>query len=275
MFNYNMNTNRQVLTMDQIRLRAPSVFATAPHESASDRYRFIPTYEMLETLTKEGWECVQAGEHNVRKMSKKGFQKHMLRFRNPSLPKLADGEVDLLVYNSHDKTTGFKFQAGVYRFVCANGLVTGSNLVQPISVKHVGYKSEDAIEASYRVIDAVPRISQSVEEMQSIELNEDEKRHFARAALIAKVGELPEEEMRKEVNPIALLHTRRLEDQKNDLWSTFNAVQENLIKGGLRTVNAERTKRMTLRGVSSISENAKLNTALWTLAESMKQLKTA
>jgi hypothetical protein len=162
--------------------------------------------------------------------------------------------------------------AGVYRFVCANGLVTGDSLFQPISVKHVGYKSEDAITASYRLIDDVPRIAQSIEEMQAVTLSDDEKRFFASSALIAKYG-MPKDGETIDINPVTMLRPRRLDDQKNDLWSTFNVVQENMIKGGQRTVNASRTKRITTRGVSSISENAKLNAALWTLAESMKALK--
>jgi hypothetical protein len=269
---------REPLSIDQIRYKAPSVFATAPHDAVTSAYRFIPTYEMLDTLTNQGWQCVQAGEHRVRNLSKRGFQKHMLRFRNPNMPKAGDSEIDLLVFNSHDRTTGFKFMAGLFRFVCANGLVAGENLFEPLSVKHVGYKSENAIEASYRVIESVPMIAESVEAMRAVTLTNDDKLAFASSALIAKFGapDVNNPKTAIQINPSTILLPRRqAEVGKSDLWSTFNIVQENLIKGGQRTVNVKRTKRLTTRGVSSISENTKLNQALWTLAESMKQYKTA
>lgn len=260
------------MTMDQVQRVAPSVFATAPHEGVSDKYRFIPTIEMLNTLTKQGWEVVQAGEHRVRLASKKGFQKHMLRLRNPSLPKVGDSEIDLVVMNSHDRTSAYRFLGGLFRGVCANGLVAGENLFAPISIKHVGYSADNVIEASYRLIDSIPQISQSVDSMRSMMLSDQERLAFAESALTVRYGEASADN----VIPIGasklLLH-RRHEDASKDLWTTFNVIQENLIRGGLRDYSKPRNVRRTTRGVGSISENTKLNQALWTLTEKMKELK--
>ena len=275
MINHSLSS-RQVLSQDEIFRVAPSVFASAPHEAVSEKYRFIPTFEMLDTLKKEGWECVQAGEHKVRCISKKGFQKHMLRLRNPNLARIGDSEIDLLVYNSHDRTTGFKFMAGVYRFVCANGMVTGQNIFGH-SVKHVGYRAEDAIEASYRLIDSVGKISESVEGMRSLILTPDQRVAFATSALTAKYG-TPEAGQIFPITASDLLRPRRSEDAvTNSLWETLNVIQENSILGGQRgraiSPTTGRMKRTTTRGVSSITENSKLNAALWTLADDeMKKL---
>jgi len=57
-----------------------------------------------------------------------------------------------------------------------------------------------------------------------------------------------------------------------DLWTTFNTVQENLIRGGLRGRTAKGNRTST-RAVKGVSENVRLNKALWTLAEKMAQLK--
>jgi len=71
-----------------------------------------------------------------------------------------------------------------------------------------------------------------------------------------------------------LLAPRRLEDSGNTLWKTFNRVQENLTKGGLKykTQNGRRNKT---RAITSINRDIQLNKALWTLAEEMKKLKAA
>lgn len=272
--------HRPILSLDDVHRLAPSVFATEPHREVSNKYQFIPTINMVESLMREGWQPVQASQHLVRKAGKVGYQKHLVRFRNPNLAKIGDREIDLLVYNSHDRTSGFKFLAGLYEFVCANGLVVGDELCEPISVRHVGYKAQDAIEASFRVIDSIPRISQSIEAMRSISLDPDERRIFAESALIAKYGNQTDS-TGKFIHPITperALQPRRSEDVGNSLWKTMNVVQENLVRGNQRGIMRTATgemRRTTTRGVSSPSRDTKLNQALWSLAENMKAIKSA
>ena len=69
-----------------------------------------------------------------------------------------------------------------------------------------------------------------------------------------------------------LLQPRRLDDDRPDLWSTFNRVQENLVQGGLsaRTANG---RRNCTRAIQGIDQNVKINRALWILADEMKRLK--
>jgi hypothetical protein len=58
---------------------------------------------------------------------------------------------------------------------------------------------------------------------------------------------------------------RRVEDAGEDLWSTLNKVQENLIRGGLsRRSTSGRLTRM--RGITAIRKDLQLNSQLWDLA---------
>jgi len=69
---------------------------------------------------------------------------------------------------------------------------------------------------------------------------------------------------------------RREETNANDLFSVFNIVQENTIKGGIVVRTRDERgyiKRVTTREVKSIDQNIKLNKALWTLSEKMMELK--
>ena len=275
LFNRNGNA-RTPLTLDEIRYRAPSVFATSPIEGVSNEYRFIPTSEILQTLMADGWQPVQAGEHRVRKAGKQGYQKHMIRFRNPNLPMVGDNEVDLIAYNSHDRTSCFKFLAGLYRMVCANGMCVGEDLFAPISVRHIGFKAENVLAAAYRVVEAIPQVTQSVGAMQAIQLTGEERVAFAEAAVGLKYDVDAQGKSKSPVKPGALLNPRRGADQKDDLWTTLNVVQENLLKGGQRgwSTSRGRMRRQSTREVGSITESTKLNQALWTLAEKMKALKT-
>ena len=273
MFRSYDNVPRPAMSLDEIRKVAPSVFATEPHNAVSQEYKFIPTIEIMQTLMGQGWLPVQAGEHRVRNASKLGYQKHLLRFRHPNIPKIGDSEVDLLCYNSHDRTSAFKFLAGLYRFVCANGMACGEDLFEPIAVKHIGYKADNCIDAAYRIVENVPLIASSVEAMRSIDLDTHERVAFASAALVAKYGKDDGGRVLSPIAPDQMLKSRRREDIGTDLWTTFNVVQENAIRGGQLTYRQDihgRVRRTSARKVESISQSTKLNQALWTLAEQMK-----
>ena len=64
---------------------------------------------------------------------------------------------------------------------------------------------------------------------------------------------------------IRILVPRRPEDVGNDLWSTFNVLQENLLQGGiLRRSPSNRLTRT--RRITAIGEDVRLNSALWEMA---------
>lgn len=66
------------------------------------------------------------------------------------------------------------------------------------------------------------------------------------------------------------LSPRRWQDEKNDLWTVFNRLQENLSKGGLVGRSAQ-GKRSRTRAVNGIDGDLKLNRALWVMAEQLQQ----
>ncbi|MDA4825138.1 DUF932 domain-containing protein, partial [Enterobacter kobei] len=63
------------------------------------------------------------------------------------------------------------------------------------------------------------------------------------------------------VTPDQLLQSRRWEDKSPDLWTTFNRIQENVIKGGISGKTAKGARTRT-REVTGIDGDIKLNQAL-------------
>jgi hypothetical protein len=55
------------------------------------------------------------------------------------------------------------------------------------------------------------------------------------------------------------------------LWSVFNRVQENVIKGGLSAYKPGSFQRTTTRTVKGIDQDIRLNRALWTLGTRMAE----
>lgn len=260
--------SREPLSDDQLRHVAPSIFAEAKHGSRSERYTYIPTSTVLTGLRKEGFEPFMVAQTRVRDEGKREFTKHMLRLRHAS--QIDDGEAnEVILLNSHDGTSSYQMLAGMFRFVCTNGLVCGDT-VADVRVKHQGQIIDDVIEGAFEILDGFDLVRESRDNMRSVKLDQAETDIFARSALALKYE--PAETSAPPVTESQVLSPRRAADSAPDLWSTFNRVQENLVRGGLpaRTKNG---RRQRTRAVDGLDNNVKINRALWMLAEEMRRLK--
>ena len=111
----------QALTEDVLRTLAPSIFAQNPISDGSNRYQFIPTFEVVKRLQNEGWLPASAQESHVRNQENQGYQKHLIRFQRQDL--ILDGEaIEVVLINSHNRSAAYQLMAGVFRFVCSNGM---------------------------------------------------------------------------------------------------------------------------------------------------------
>jgi hypothetical protein len=254
------------LTDDQIRTVAPSIFAEEAHDSRSARYTYIPTITVLDGLRREGFQPFMVTQTRVRDEGKREHTKHLIRLRhaNQVVSKEAN---EIILLNSHDGTSSFQLLAGVLRFVCQNGMVCGKN-VGEVRVPHKGNVVDEVIDGAIRVLKTFEVADEQREGMQALTLSEGAQTAFARAALELKWDT---EETPPPVTEHQILRPRRMEDSRSDLWTTFNRVQENMCKGGLRGRSAN-GRTTTTREVSGIDQNVKLNRALWVLADEMRKI---
>lgn len=255
------------LSDDEIARVAPSIFAREAHESRSSRYTYIPTIEVLNGLRKEGFEPFMVCQTRVRNEEKIEHTKHMIRLRHANQINAKEAN-EIVLLNSHDGTSSYQMLAGMFRFVCQNGLVFGDT-IGDIRVPHKGDVVGQVIEGAYSVLDTFTVAHEQRELMSDVSLTQGEQLAFARAALTLRYDDI------KAPAPIShddLLVSRRSEDRHPDLWTTFNRVQENMIKGGIRGRNAK-GRPTTTREVGGIDQGVKLNRALWVLAEEMRKLR--
>jgi len=255
------------LSDDQIRAVAPSIFADAPHESRSQRYSYIPTATVLDKLRREGFEPFMVTQTRVRQDDRRDYTKHMLRLRHASQINGSEAN-EIILLNSHDGTSSYQMLAGMFRFVCKNGLVCGDT-VADVRVPHKGDVAAQVIEGAYEVLHDFDRAQQSRDAMQAVTLDDGESEVFARAALALKYDD-PNKPA--PITETQVLAPHRYDDNGRDLWSTFNRVQENLLRGGLRGRSAN-GRRLTTRPVQGIDQDLRLNRALWLLADGLRQLK--
>jgi len=255
------------LSNAQIAYHAPSVMATEAHESRGERYSFIPTIQVIDGLRSEGFEPYEIRQTKVRDAGKREHTKHMVRMRHHSQITTKDEVPEIILLNSHDGSSSYQILSGVFRFVCSNGLIAG-DMFDNVRVRHTGNVVDDVIEGATRVLEDAKQIGYRIDEYKGITLTGEEQRALATAAVQLRWGdEAP-------VQATRLLQANRWEDRKDDLWTTFNRVQENMLKGGVPGRSAT-GRRTTTRAVGGVTENVKLNKALWTLADSMAALKTS
>jgi len=258
------------LSEQELYEQAPSLFAPMPYKGASERYHFIPTIEVIERMRQQGWYPVSVQEAGVHIREKEGFQRHLVRLRHfEELFAPSGNAVELLLFNSHDRSTAFSVSVGIYRFVCANGLVVSESVFETYRIRHIGERHSDVEEAVNRVSAFKPKLQRKIERFGRLRLSEQERQAFARAAIPLRFQE------HLHVPPLQLLLPHREEDESDDLYTVMNVIQENLIRGGLSGRNEETGRPFTSRELKSLPATVAVNRGLWSLAERIAHIKEA
>ncbi|ECJ2934348.1 hypothetical protein FN906_23410 [Salmonella enterica subsp. enterica] len=74
------------------------------------------------------------------------------------------------------------------------------------------------IEGAYEVMGIFDKVTENMESMKSVILNQDEQYLFGKAALTVRY----EDENKIPVSPEEIITPRRQEDKQNDLWTTIS-----------------------------------------------------
>lgn len=257
---------RAPLSMDQLRKSVPSAFATKASSKMSERYTFVPTSTVIESLTKMGLVVVEASQ---RRSQEAGYARHLIRFahRNDLTPTKARkvGEVipEVVWSNSHNGRCRPKLFFGMFRLVCANGLIVADKMFAGGAWRHLG-DIATIMHGVEETLGHTKEVMGRVVSMQRTLLTDAQRNAFANQALALRYAD----EEGKVVAPITaelLLAPRRPEDQSKTLWHTFNVVQENLMRGGLEGKSAN-GRVVHTREVHDVRKVLSFNTELWSLA---------
>lgn len=245
------------------------------HEKCSKRYEFISTKEVLNCLNDKGWELVNYSEAKTRKPSLVGYQKHLMRLRNPKLDYDGEQIPEIVVVNGHAANSSVKLMLGCYRIVCSNGMIAGETF-DNYRICHMKYDKPDVEmfigkDGVYRAIDSltqnVPMLMNRIQKMKTIEVPEPKAIQFALDAFYLKHNQ--GNAILRDVQD--LVYTHRAADRGDDLWHVFNRVQENLMKGQYQLVSQRKGETVCrkARPVRSIPANVAINKGLWNMAEAL------
>ena len=259
------NTTELVLSNDQLYSAAPSVFATSAFEM-SERYQQIPTIDVVEMFRREGFFPVAAFQSSSRIDERRNFTKHVVRFRQANDLAAYYSEVgEIVLVNGHDGSSAYQVMAGLFRMVCSNGMICRSDDMGTVSVRHAGggdFKDR-IMDATFKVVEGLPKATASVERFKALPAPRAVQVAYAESAIA--IAEKPH------VTAEQILTVRRPEDRSPNVWNTFQIVQENLVKSGLR-VRTPDGKRQKTRPIKSVDGDLRINKGLWMLTEKLAEI---
>ena len=259
--------NASIIDLATVATFAPAAISSTSSPKVKENYKHYNTADLIEVMEKQGFHPVHASQVKVRKNAeeRKHFAKHAIVFRDSKVNEENGTAAQVVIVNSHDGTSSYRLYFGLYRFVCANGLMVGSEFASK-RVCHKGNKNtaEEIAKISREFAEKAGEVNKQIEKWNGIQLSKEQQIDFAKKAMLRKWGESKAKESYK---PEDFLEAHNVEDSNNNsLWSVFNKVQENMLKGGVQGQNS-RGRFVCTRAVKNINKNIDMNKYLWNLAE--------
>ena len=257
----------KALSKEELKSLAPQTFNHVVSSNLTSKYVHIPTDTIVEDMEALGWFPFNVKTVKARKKNAQ-TAKHLIQFFNPDIViNDEEGKADmvptLLLINSHDGSTAVRFEMGVFRFVCENGLVVKSKDFGGFKMKHMGYTFEDLRVHINNMVKELPTVVANLNKFSQVEMTPEQQHEFVTKAVAARFGEdkqLTDEDIK------GLLVAERKEDVGDTCWLVMNRVQEKLTNGGFSYLSAKGKPRKA-RAVKNFTQDVEMNSKLWELAE--------
>ena len=111
---------------------------------------------------------VRAEQQPVHLEARAGFLMHMIRFARRdditafSSRILGDVRPELILRNSHDRSSSFRIDAGLFRLACLNGLVVSDRLIDRVTVPHVRVSLQAFVHAASHISERSPLAAETI-----------------------------------------------------------------------------------------------------------------
>jgi len=227
----------KILTTEDIMERAPAALADRPDPRVSPRYAFISTTDAMKVLMEMGWHPVEAHQGRVRLEQNRRTTWHEIEFRRPGdepVQEVGDVVAQLTIINNHSGLGAYQLHGGLMRLVCKNGLMFPRLGISGVRFRHTREGVSQMRAGVEKWAGFLPKLIGVARSWQGIHVKPQQEITLATTALTLRYGP---EEKKWPVTLEALARTvRRREDAGNDLWSAFNRIQENVVRGGLEVL---------------------------------------
>jgi hypothetical protein len=257
-------TPMKILTIEDLHAQVPAAFATEPADNVSHRYSFIPSDQIITEVMTRGWQPTSAYQSS--RVRDQRHATHMITFRQPNTElRIGDVLPQINLFNNHSAAKRFRLLGGFFRMICSNGLVVSLGIAESdINRIHIDGASVDVDRALTGALDSINSALDQIVQWQQIPLNFVQQNDFAAKAVLIKNNNDPYWSAHFDAREF--LNRRRDPDRANDLWTVFNVVQENIMRGGVQ--GAVRTTKP----ITQVAEVQRINQSLWQLTTEYGQL---
>ena len=274
---YSRNTSNAPLSLVDIMERAPAALWNVKGEQRGENYAHIQTRQAIDILADHGYQVTQAAQVKSRRHSDALYARHLLALSNPDLEG-EEGTPEIILYNSGDGKSALRMYAGFYRFICSNGLVAGSGF--EVKARHSKATASNFEGMIKRTAENFPWMLAQIRQMKATTITANRELALAEDAVKLRWDKFSRDHLDDEGNfkhgiystPMTvrgLINPTRAEDQPRNLWTSFNKIQEGLIRGGVKTLSVTKrnpggTTRKS-RPMGNVKASLDVNRQLWDL----------
>jgi hypothetical protein len=238
-----------------------------PAKTRVGRFRAVPTATAIQALADAGYTTVQAQGMRSRSRVANPYGKHLIRMRHNGVDTVGDSVPEVVLLNANDGSSSLRLLAGLYRLVCANGLIVATAQIAAITIRHSSPRlvAESVRDAAADIAARTALIGPTVAAWQALPMPIVDQEKFAREAMTLRG--IPSD---SPIRPYQVIGARRTEDLAENLWTVFNRVQENLSRPGIAATRVREDgsrRRISLRALRNVPQTVNFNTKLWELAD--------
>lgn len=268
----------KVASIEDLRDHIPAAFSEHESPKLSERYSFVPTYDILTAFEKIGWAPVYA-----KQQGSTVYARHIIRLNNPELGfmNLKNDQVkpQIVFDNSHNGSSPATLHMGLFRLVCTNGLVISMpGMYSSVRLRHIGIDINELKQLMNVIAEQYVTVGKHIGDMQQYLLNEEQRQNFVMKAIayrephvfVKEDGTIDVSRINNMMKPTQIIEPLRSEDKKEDLWTLFNIVQERLVKGEFERTTLKGRKAKP-RGITNAARHIDFNKILWNIAEETMQ----
>lgn len=249
------------MNIQELISKVPQVVAT-PSSHLSNRYKHIPTLEVVKDVLDLGFQIHSAkGKKSDNGLHEVIFSSQRLMDAN----KLGGIHPRVHLINSHDGASSFQFFSGLYRLVCSNGLVLplsiGENkFSDSLKIRHTKYTLDELQSVLRELLNNMDTNIQPIYRMQETQIERENAVQFVKDSLLIR-NKITPDKVKEFLASIPeetydyILEPKRNEDFSNDVWTTFNVVQEKMIHGGFKLKNRKARPLNDFRHTNELNQS--------------------
>jgi hypothetical protein len=148
------------------------VLTTIGSYNTSKAYKQLTTQNVIDQALTHGFTFQGSSAVKVKKKEKAGYQKHLAILEHSNFS-FEDRNLQLLIQNSHDKTSSLQFKIGIFEKVCANGIVVGTTFFE-YRIPHVGNDFYNKVyEGLVLAIKRMGELKEKINSMSQVILDEN------------------------------------------------------------------------------------------------------